>query len=89
MVSQGKHLTAVLYHKDIIMLVTKIHKELANPLSISRMQSGSRLIENIGDIAQTAAKIPYHFDSLSFSAGKCVGLAKKRQIADSHLHHAH
>ena len=68
MIRKLYHLTAVLYDQHRIVIVTQSKQQLSDFLRISRMQAGCWLIKNIGDIAQAAAQMTHHFETLRFSA---------------------
>ena len=51
MVGQGHHLAAMLYHQHIVVTVSQLHQQTANPICVSRMQASGGFVENIGDVA--------------------------------------
>ena len=68
MIRKLYHLTAVLYDQHRIVIVTQRKQQLSDFLRIRRMQSRRRLIKNIRDVAQTAAQMAHHLETLRFSA---------------------
>ena len=68
MIRKLYHLTAVLYDQHRIVIVTQRKQQLSDFLRIRRMQSRRRLIKNVSDIAQAAAQMAHHFETLRFSA---------------------
>ena len=87
MIRKLYHLTAVLYDQHCIVIVTQSKQQLSDFLRISRMQAGCWLIKNIGDIAQAAAQMAHHFETLRFSARHRICAARQAQISQSHIHH--
>ena len=72
MIRQLQDLQAVLHHQDGVVLISEFQQQISNAFGVRRMQTGCGLIEDIGDIAETAPKMPHHFQPLRLAAGKRV-----------------
>jgi hypothetical protein len=75
----------VLHDQHGVAFIPQLQQQPVHPLDVMRVQTNSRLIENVGDVGERRAQVADHLDALRFPAGQRRGRSIEAEVAEADL----
>ena len=80
MVRHLYYIRVMLYYKHGISFVPEFYQEFIQAVHVPRVQTYTRLVEDVHHVHQATAKVFYHFNALRFATRQRAGFAVETKV---------